>query len=60
VSVSDPAQLHFALQSASHWRRIYDDFNYEELYNLVVDYFEATASPNVRKETKALLDWWNE
>jgi len=59
VDSADQSQLHFALQSASHWRRIYDDFNYEEFYNFIVDYFEADMSLNARKETKALLDWWN-
>jgi len=53
-------QLHFTLQSASHWRRVYDDFNYEEFYNFIVDYFEADMSPNARKEAKGLLGWWNE
>ena len=57
---ADRTQLHFALQSASHWRRVYDDFNYEEFYNFIVDYFEADMSPVTKNEGKVLLDWWNE
>jgi hypothetical protein len=39
---------------------VYDDFNYEEFYNFIVDYFEADTSVYARNETKMLLDWWNE
>jgi len=53
-------QLHFALQTAGQWCRIYDDFNYEEFYNFIVDYFEADSSPEARKAARELLDWWNE
>lgn len=54
------AQLHFALQNARKWRPVYDDFNYEEFYNFIVDYFEADPSPEGRKAARELLDWWNQ
>jgi hypothetical protein len=64
ISVENPnskqlVQLHFALQTAGQWCRFYDDFDYEEFYNFVVDYFEADASPEARKAARELLDWWN-
>lgn len=53
-------QLHFALQTASQWCPVYDDFDYEEFYNFIVDYFEADTSPAARNAARELLNWWNE
>jgi len=53
-------QLHFALQTAGQWCRIYDDLNYKKFYNFIVDYIEADSSPEVRKAARELIDWWNE
>ncbi|KAG2126183.1 hypothetical protein BD769DRAFT_1357888, partial [Suillus cothurnatus] len=40
-------QLCFALSSASTWRIINDDFNHNEFYHNIVDYFELPSSPDV-------------
>ena len=47
-------QLHFALQSASQWCEVYDNFNYKDFYWFVVDYLEGDSV-----DAEELLDWWN-
>jgi hypothetical protein len=47
-------QLHFALQSASQWREVYDKFNYKDFYWFIVDYLEGGSG-----DAEELLDWWD-
>lgn len=35
------------------------DFNYEEFYNSIVDYFEVTPGPAAKAIVDDLLAWWN-
>ncbi|KAG2117395.1 hypothetical protein BD769DRAFT_1672622 [Suillus cothurnatus] len=52
-------QLRFALSSAGAWRIIDDDFDHNEFYHNIVDYFELPSSPDAAKEAENLLLWWN-
>ncbi|KAG2081107.1 hypothetical protein BD769DRAFT_1684370 [Suillus cothurnatus] len=53
-------QLWFALSSAGSWRIVDDDFDQEEFYHNVVDYFELCPSQEAAKEVENLLLWWNQ
>ncbi|KAG2135515.1 hypothetical protein DEU56DRAFT_908867 [Suillus clintonianus] len=53
-------QLRFALSSAGSWRIVDDDFDHEEFYHNVVDYFELCPSREATKEVETLLFWWNQ
>ncbi|KAG2358664.1 hypothetical protein BDR07DRAFT_1294316 [Suillus spraguei] len=52
-------QLRFALSSAGAWRIIDDDFDHNEFYHNIVDYFELPSSPDAAKDVENLLLWWN-
>jgi hypothetical protein len=52
-------QLHFNLQTAHSWTPIYGGFDYEGLYNYVVDVFEDTPGPAAKKRAEGLLNWWS-
>jgi len=52
-------QLHFNLQTANSWTPNYDGFNYQGLYNYIVDVFEKTPGPAAKKRSQALLNWWS-
>ncbi|KAG2738150.1 hypothetical protein P692DRAFT_20759487 [Suillus brevipes Sb2] len=53
-------QLRFALSSAGSWRIMDDDFDQEEFYHNIVDYFELCPSRESAKEVENLLLWWNQ
>ncbi|KAG1737719.1 hypothetical protein EDD22DRAFT_959633 [Suillus occidentalis] len=53
-------QLRFALSSAGSWRIMDDDFDQEEFYHNIVDYFELCPSREATKEVENLLLWWNQ
>ncbi|KAG1720803.1 hypothetical protein EDB19DRAFT_1646874, partial [Suillus lakei] len=53
-------QLWFALSSTGSWCIMDDDFNQEEFYYNIVDYFELCPSREAAKEVKNLLLWWNQ
>ncbi|KAJ6552175.1 hypothetical protein B0H10DRAFT_1262269 [Mycena sp. CBHHK59/15] len=51
---------HFALTSAHHWTPEYYGFSYPQMYNFIVDYFEAPCEGTPHKaHVDALLEWWN-
>jgi hypothetical protein len=52
-------QLHFNLQTAGSWTQVYGGFDYQGLYNYVVDFFEDTPGPAARKRAQELLNWWS-
>jgi hypothetical protein len=52
-------QLHFNLQTADSWARFYGGFDYQGLYNYIVDVFEDTPGPAAKKRSKDLLNWWS-
>ena len=35
------------------------DFNYEEFYNTIIDYFEVTPGPAAKAIIDELLAWWD-
>ncbi|KAI6040146.1 hypothetical protein EDC04DRAFT_2567493, partial [Pisolithus marmoratus] len=53
-------QLRFALSSCSLWMVVDEDFNHEEFYHNIVDYFELPISPQKAAELNDLLMWWNQ
>jgi hypothetical protein len=52
-------QLHFNLQTAGSWTSIYGGFDYQGLYNYVVDVFEDNPGPAAKKRAQNLLNWWS-
>jgi hypothetical protein len=52
-------QLHFNLQTAGSWSPIYGGFDYQGLYNYIVDVFEDTPGPVSKKRAQGLLNWWS-
>ncbi|KIM71549.1 hypothetical protein PILCRDRAFT_82683, partial [Piloderma croceum F 1598] len=52
-------QLRFALSSANTWHVVDIDFNHEEFYTAIVNYFEITPGPVAAAEVANLLAWWN-
>ncbi|KAG2737853.1 hypothetical protein P692DRAFT_201732442, partial [Suillus brevipes Sb2] len=52
--------LRFALSSAGSWRILDDDFDQEQFYHNIVDYFEVCPSREATKEVDNLLLWWNQ
>ena len=53
-------QLHFALSSAPSWNIVDIDFNYEDFYNPIIDYFEVTPGLATKTCVDDLLAWWNQ
>ncbi|KAJ3738141.1 hypothetical protein EV360DRAFT_77098, partial [Lentinula raphanica] len=51
--------LHFALTDAPHWNPGYHGFNYLDLWNFIVDFFEDPGDDEEEKRSKELLEWWN-
>ncbi|KAJ3834767.1 hypothetical protein F5878DRAFT_727993 [Lentinula raphanica] len=52
--------LHLALTDASQWTNCYDGYNYRDLWNFVVDFFEDPADDDAAKQAKDLLKWWTD
>ncbi|KAJ3723066.1 hypothetical protein C8R42DRAFT_665183 [Lentinula raphanica] len=52
--------LHFALSDASHWTNTHMGYNYLDLWNFVVDFFEDPQNEEEEKQAKELLKWWND
>ncbi|KAJ3926634.1 MAG: hypothetical protein NXY57DRAFT_864688, partial [Lentinula lateritia] len=50
--------LHIALTDTSHWTHSYDGYNYQDLWNFVVDFFEDPIDEEAEKQGKELLKWW--
>ncbi|KAJ4493205.1 hypothetical protein C8R41DRAFT_867087 [Lentinula lateritia] len=52
--------LHIALTDASHWTHSYNGYNYQDLWNFVVDFFEDPIDEEAEKQGKKLLKWWTD
>jgi hypothetical protein len=46
-------------QTAGSWTSVYGGFDYNGLYNYVVDFFEDTPGPAAKKRAQELLNWWS-
>ncbi|KAJ3878198.1 hypothetical protein F5051DRAFT_503376 [Lentinula edodes] len=51
--------LHFALNDAPHWADSHMGYNYLDLWNFIVDFFEDPEDEE-EKQSKELLKWWND
>ncbi|KIK49831.1 hypothetical protein GYMLUDRAFT_51497 [Collybiopsis luxurians FD-317 M1] len=52
--------LHLALSDASHYTTTHNGYNYQDLWNFVVDFFEDVPDEEEQRRTKELLKWWND
>ena len=52
-------ELHFNLQTAGSWTPVYGGFDYQGLYDYIVDFFEDTPGPAGKKHAQELLNWWS-
>ncbi|KAJ3820685.1 hypothetical protein F5880DRAFT_1733206 [Lentinula raphanica] len=52
--------LHLALTDASRWVHSYDGYNYHDLWNFIVDFFEDPIDDEAAKQAKELLKWWTD
>jgi hypothetical protein len=59
VLLMQAPQLRFALSSTGSWRVIDDEFNHQEFYDNIVDFFELAVTSDAAKEVEDLLLWWN-
>ncbi|KAG1788932.1 uncharacterized protein HD556DRAFT_1244498, partial [Suillus plorans] len=53
------SNLRFALSSTGSWRIVDDEFNHQEFYDNIVDFFELAVTSDAAKEVEDLLLWWN-
>ncbi|KAG2754551.1 hypothetical protein P692DRAFT_201703947 [Suillus brevipes Sb2] len=53
------SDLRFALSSCGSWRNVDDDFEHDQFYIYIVDYFENPPTPTAKASVDALLVWWN-
>ncbi|KAJ3932396.1 MAG: hypothetical protein NXY57DRAFT_1038458 [Lentinula lateritia] len=51
--------LHFALNDAPHWAESHMGYNYLDLWNFIVNFFEDPEDEE-EKQPKELLKWWND
>ena len=51
--------LCFALSSAPSWNVVDIDFNYEDFYNSIIDYFKVTPGLAAKAYVDELLAWWD-
>ncbi|EGO18993.1 hypothetical protein SERLADRAFT_443536 [Serpula lacrymans var. lacrymans S7.9] len=51
--------LRFALSGVGSWRVEDGDFNYQQFYNNILDFFEMPPGPTSKAEIENLLLWWN-
>ncbi|KAJ7235690.1 hypothetical protein C8J57DRAFT_1728558 [Mycena rebaudengoi] len=51
---------HFSLTNATSWVNQYYGISYSQMYNFIVDYFEAPRAGTAAKQrADKLLEWWN-
>ncbi|KZP09805.1 hypothetical protein FIBSPDRAFT_963669 [Athelia psychrophila] len=52
-------QLRFSLSDTSSWKSEDSQFDNQEFYYAIVDYFNDTPGPKAEEHVKELLAWWN-
>ncbi|KAG2111820.1 hypothetical protein BD769DRAFT_1674357 [Suillus cothurnatus] len=51
-------QVRFALSSVTSWRSIDGDFDYEQFWRTIVDFFERAPGRTAQRRIDVLLEWW--
>ncbi|KAG2110411.1 hypothetical protein DEU56DRAFT_920178 [Suillus clintonianus] len=51
-------QVRFALSSVTSWRSVDGDFDYEQFWRSIVDFFERAPGRAARRRVDVLLEWW--
>ncbi|KAG1765223.1 hypothetical protein EDD22DRAFT_951214 [Suillus occidentalis] len=51
-------QVRFALSSVTSWRSMDGDFDYEQFWRTIVDFFERPPGREARRRVDKLLEWW--
>ncbi|KAG1777612.1 hypothetical protein EV702DRAFT_1197231 [Suillus placidus] len=51
-------QVRFALSSVTSWRSMDGDFDYEQFWWTIVDFFEKAPGQEARRRVDKLLEWW--
>ncbi|KAG1799428.1 uncharacterized protein HD556DRAFT_1305642 [Suillus plorans] len=51
-------QVRFALSSVTSWRSMDGDFDYEQFWRTIVDFFERAPGREARRRVDKLLEWW--
>ncbi|KAG1906061.1 uncharacterized protein F5891DRAFT_1244036 [Suillus fuscotomentosus] len=51
-------QVRFALSSVTSWWPVDGDFDYEQFWRTIVDFFEKAPGRVARRRVNALLEWW--
>lgn len=51
-------QVRFALSSVTSWRSMDGDFDYEQFWRTIVDFFERAPGREVQRRVERLLEWW--
>ncbi|KAJ3920566.1 hypothetical protein F5877DRAFT_65608 [Lentinula edodes] len=52
--------LHFALSDASQWTNSHMGYNYLNVWNFIVNFFEDPEGKEEEQRSKELLKWWND
>lgn len=51
-------QVRFALSSVTSWRSMDGDFDYEQFWRTIVDFFERPPGREAWRRVDKLLEWW--
>ncbi|KAG1887406.1 uncharacterized protein F5891DRAFT_1223337 [Suillus fuscotomentosus] len=51
-------QVRFALSSITSWRSMDGDFDYEQFWRTIVDFFERAPGREAHRRVERLLEWW--
>ncbi|KAG1813129.1 uncharacterized protein BJ212DRAFT_1275817, partial [Suillus subaureus] len=50
--------VRFALSSVTSWRSVDGDFDYEQFWQTIVDFFERAPGRAAQRRVDVLLEWW--
>ncbi|KAG1901190.1 uncharacterized protein F5891DRAFT_1223863 [Suillus fuscotomentosus] len=51
-------QVRFALSSITSWRSMDGDFDYQQFWRTIVDFFERAPGREAQRRVEKLLEWW--
>ncbi|KAG1893824.1 uncharacterized protein F5891DRAFT_985551 [Suillus fuscotomentosus] len=51
-------QVRFALSSITSWRSMDGDFDYQQFWRTIVDFFERAPGREAQHRVEKLLEWW--